>query len=298
VLHLTALAGVIGISFSAVFVRLASVSPVTAAFYRAAYAVPVLLILWLRVRQRDPRSAGVRGIAVAAGLFLGVDLGFWHASIDLIGVGLGTVVANAQFVFVALGAWALHGERPTRQVWMLMAGVAVGLLLTSGLARPDAYGTSPLAGAVYGVLAAACYAVFLIVFRQANRSLAPVAGALLDATIGTLIGTLLVAPFDARFALAPHWPAHGWLVVLALVSQVGGWTLIATALPRLPALETSVLLLLQPVFALMWGLLFFAERLSRIQWIGVAMVLGGVAAISRGRATVQEEKLATVDERA
>ncbi|MGE0703850.1 MAG: DMT family transporter [Vicinamibacterales bacterium] len=297
-LHLTALAGVMGISFSAVFVRLAGVSPVTAAFYRAAYAVPVLLILWLRVRGNDRRSPGVRSVAVAAGVCLALDLAFWHESIDLIGVGLATVVANAQFVFVALGAWALHGERPARQVWILMAGVAVGLLLTSGLARPDAYGTAPLAGAVYGVLAAACYAMFLIVFRQANRSLAPVSGALLDATIGTLLGAFLVSPFDPRFAFAPHWPAHGWLVILALVSQVAGWMLIATALPRLPALETSIMLLLQPVFALMWGVLFFAERLSRIQWIGVAMVLGGVAAISRGRAMVQEVKLAPIDESA
>ena len=92
-LHLTALAGVLGISFSAVFVRLAGVSPVTAAFYRAAYAVPVLLMLWLRIRRNDSRSPGVRGIAVVAGVFLGLDLGFWHASIDLIGVGLAMLFA-------------------------------------------------------------------------------------------------------------------------------------------------------------------------------------------------------------
>ena len=75
-------------------------------------------------------------------------------------------------------------------------------------------------------------------FRAANRSLGPTSGPLLDATIGTAIGALACAPFDVQFALTPYWPAHLWLVLLALVAQVIGWLLIATALPRLPATET------------------------------------------------------------
>jgi drug/metabolite transporter (DMT)-like permease len=72
-------------------------------------------------------------------------------------------------------------------------------------------------------------------------------------------------------------------VLLALVAQVIGWLLIATALPRLPATETSILLLVQPVFALVWGLLIFAEHLSPLQWTGAAMVTAGVATISAQR---------------
>jgi drug/metabolite transporter (DMT)-like permease len=51
-------------------------------------------------------------------------------------------------------------------------------------------------------------------------------------------------------------------------------------LPRVPALETSVLLLAQPVLAMMWGVLFFCERLSVIQWTGCALVLMGVGSMS------------------
>jgi drug/metabolite transporter (DMT)-like permease len=113
-------------------------------------------------------------------------------------------------------------------------------------------------------------------FRSANRSLAPPAGPLLDATLGVALGSLLIAPADPAFAFAPSLPGHAWLVTLALVSQVAAWLLIATALPRLPAVETSVLLLVQPVFALIWGVLIFGERLSTIQWAGALIVLAGV----------------------
>ena len=42
--------------------------------------------------------------------------------------------------------------------------------------------------------------------------------------------------------LVPTWPGAGWLIVLALSSQVVGWLLITVSLPRLPAALTSLLL--------------------------------------------------------
>jgi drug/metabolite transporter (DMT)-like permease len=275
-IHLLALLGVLGISFSAVFVRLADVSPVTAAFFRAAYAVPVLALLVLASGGQGGRSRRARALAVASGVMLALDLSFWHASIAMIGAGLGTVIANVQVVFVALAGWYLYRERPSARTAAVIVVVLAGLTLTTGLARHDAYGSSPALGVMLGVVAGGCYAAFLVTFRAANRSLAPTSGPLLESTVGTVAGTLLAAPFDARFALAPHLPAHYWLFLLAMVSQVAGWLAIATALPRLPAVETSILLLVQPVFALIWGVLFFSEHLSVMQWTGTAMVLAGI----------------------
>jgi drug/metabolite transporter (DMT)-like permease len=157
----------------------------------------------------------------------------------------------------------------------LVLAVLVGLGMMAGLARQDAYGSAPAAGVAFGIIAGASYAGFLLLFRAANRTLAPAAGPLLDSTVGMLVGALLFAPFDAGFSPAPVWPAHEWLILLALVSQVGALC-IATALPRLPALEVSVILLVQPVFALGWGVAFFAEHLSMPQWEGSALVLAGV----------------------
>ena len=279
-IHLAALLGVLGISFSAVFVRLADVSPVTATLFRAAYALPVLAVVRALSRGGDPRARHARLLALASGVILGIELALWHKSIALIGVGLATVLANVQVVVLATVAWVLYGERPGTGTAAIIGGILMGVALTSGLARPDAYGSAPVAGVALGALAGGCYAIFLLMFRAANRALAPTAGPLLDSTVGMAIGALLCAPFDPGFAFAPSWPAHAWLALLALVSQVIGWLLIAPALPRLPALETSILLLVQPVFALAWGVLFFAERLSALQWLGAALVLAGVGSLS------------------
>jgi len=280
VIYFLAMLGLVSISFSAVFVRLAHVSPVTATFFRAAYAVPLLYALWLAQRARDMRTARDRWLGVASGLLLAIDLNLWHESIALIGAGLGTVIANVQVVFVALAARLLYGERQTRLRVVMIAAVLAGIAMTSGLARHDAYGSQPIAGAIVGLLAGVSYAAFLLVYRSANRVSGPRSGPLLDSTLGMLAGALITSFLDREFTFTPTVSAHVWLALLAVVSQVIGWWLIGGALAKLPAVQTSVLLLGQPVLTVIWGVLIFQERLSSVQWLGSAVVLGGVAALS------------------
>lgn len=278
--RLAALLGVLSISFSAIFVRLADVSPSTAAFFRAGYAIPVLFLIWRLGRGQDYRSTRDRQVAFASGLFLAMDLALWHQSISLIGAGLATVLVNIQVVFVGLAAWAVYRERPTGLALFTIPIIFGGVALMSGLGRPDAYGDDPLGGVIFGIFSGVAYALFLLVFRASNRGLAPSAGPLLDATVGVAVGSLIAGLVDPGFNLGLSWPAHGWLLGLALAVQVGGWLFIAAALPRLPALETSVILLLQPMATMLWATLIFAEHLSLLQWAGAALVLGGIGALT------------------
>ena len=87
----------------------------------------------------------------------------------------------------------------------------------------------------------------------------------------------------------PIWPNHGWLIALALGSQVGGWLLIGYALPRLQAAETATIILLQPMLTMVWGALIFGEHASAIQLVGACLVLLGVAfvAVTSSRRTPQ-----------
>ena len=285
--RLAALAGIASISFSAIFMRLASPSPATGAFWRAVYALPLLVPAWLVIRGRDDRDRRSRLLALSAGLMLALDLTLWQMSIDRIGAGLAVVLANVQVVLVGGLAWLLHRERPTVTALAVVPVVLVGVAMISGLGRSDAYGSDPILGTVFGLATAITYAVFLLAFRHSNRRhLAPAPGPILDATIGTVVGSLALGLLDPDFTLAFSWPQHGWLIGLGVVVQAIGWTLITVALPRLAALETSVLLLLQPMLAIVWARLVFAEALSPLQWAGVAVVLGGILAVSR-RGTVE-----------
>jgi drug/metabolite transporter (DMT)-like permease len=215
---------------------------------------------------------------MGSGIFLALDLVFWHQAVLDIGAGLATVLVNAQVLFVGGLAWALHRERPSRRAVVLIPVVLVGVVLISGLGRADAYGANPVRGVILALVAAALYAMFQLLFRDSNRTLAPPTGPVLDATIGMTVGSfVLAAPFDPRFSLAFSWPAHGWLIVMAIICQALAWILLGVAFPRLAALETSVILLSQPMETVVWGWLILNERMSVIQAAGMLVMTTGMA---------------------
>src|SRR3954470_4340227 len=154
-----ALAGALTIAWSSILVRLADVSPSTAAIFRCAYALPFLgLIAWWEDRRLGGRLMHDRRLAFAAGLFFAVDLICWHHSIANVGAGLATVLGNLQVFFVPLAAWAVLGEHPSRRVLAALPVVAIGVVLVSGALESRAYGEEPVRGVLFGVATGVAYA--------------------------------------------------------------------------------------------------------------------------------------------
>src|SRR5215207_10437692 len=275
------LAGVLGalvIAFSAILVRLAEVSPSTAAFFRCAYALPLLALLaWLEDRRYGPRPLRERLPLWAAGVMFAADLTFWHHSIEAVGAGLATVLGNIQVVLVGLLAWVALGERPDNRALAAIPVVFAGVILISGVIGSGAYGDDPLLGVIFGVFTAITYALFILILRQGNADDRRPAGPLFDATLSgavfSALGGILVGDID----WTPGVESQAWLVLLALSSQVLGWLLISVSLPRLPAVLTSIVLMLQPVSTVFLGALLLSEAPSAVQLAGVAIVIAGVA---------------------
>ena len=286
------LAGVLGalvIAFSGILVRLAEVSPSTAAFFRCLYALPLLaLFAWHERRQFGDRSWRDRRLAWIAGVFFAADLTFWHHSIAAVGAGLATVLGNTQVVFVGLLAWMALGERPENRSLVAIPVVFVGVTLISGVIGSGAYGDDPALGVVYGLLTGITYALFLLILRQGNTDERRPAGPLFDATASAAVFSALggIAVGDIDWVPGPE--SQAWLVLLALSSQVLGWLLISVSLPRLPAVLTSIVLMLQPVSTVFLGAVLLSEAPSAVQLMGVAIVIAGVAV-----ATVRPRERAT-----
>jgi drug/metabolite transporter (DMT)-like permease len=281
---LQAALGAACISSSAIMVTLAGVGPATTAFYRCALALPGLFVLAvLEQRRHGPRPLGRRLSALAAGLLLAVDLVLWNHSIADVGAGVATVLGNLQVLFVAALAWLLFRERPDRRYLTMLPVVLLGVVLVSGLVGGTEAGLHPLAGVGYGVGTSASYACFLLILRQTAGPGRRAAGQLADATAGAAVGALLIGLTFGGFQFRIPWASFGWLLTLALMSQTVGWLLITSALPRLPAALSSLLLLLQPAAALVLADVVLNEHPSLIQVIGALAVCAGVLAVSWSR---------------
>jgi drug/metabolite transporter (DMT)-like permease len=279
-----AVAGALTIAFSAILVKLADVEPATAAIFRCFYALPALgLLAWLEDRRYGPRPLRSRRLAIPAGIFFAADLIFWHHAIGDVGAGLATVLGNLQVVVVPFAAWLALGERIQPRLLAALPLVCSGVVLISGVLETGAFGEHPMRGVIYGILTGLSYAAFILVLRQAGADLRRPAGPLFDATAVATVAAVIAGIAIGEADLVPSWPAHGWLIVLALTSQVLGWLLITVSLPRLPAALTSVTLTIQPVGSVLLGVIILGEHPSALQLAGVGCILAGLLAIARRR---------------
>jgi len=283
---LIALFGAMLLSFAPLLYIQSDTSPLTGAFFRMLYALPILIFLVWYLNQDDQRERKDRMLAFSAGLLLAIDFAGYHSAIDYIGSGIATLIGNSQVIIVTLVSWWLLGERPNRMILLALPMVMLGLLFISGIWDDEPYGDDPIKGVVGGIVAAIFYSSFLIIYRFSNRIRAPSVNLQLDATVGAATGLLIIGilplssldiePIDFSFT----WPGHGWIILLAVSCQVIGWIAITYALPRLPAAHTSFAILLQPVLTILWGVIILSEKPSIQQIGGMSLIFAAIIAVT------------------
>jgi drug/metabolite transporter (DMT)-like permease len=160
--------------------------------------------------------------------------------------------------------------------------VVGGVVLISGVIGSGTYGEDPVLGVVLGIATSIAYAGFILTLRQGSGDLARIAGPLFHATLVAALASAIYGAVTGTVDWGPEWPAHGWLITLALSAQVAGWLLISRSLPRLPAAVTSVTLLLQPVGAMTLAAVVLGEDPSLAQIGGAMAILAGVVIATSG----------------
>jgi drug/metabolite transporter (DMT)-like permease len=266
------------IAFSGILYRWAEVSPSTGTVFRALFGLPLLaLVAYAEQRRYGRLPIRTIWLAALAGVFFAGDLTFWHHAIEYVGAGLATVLGNLQVLIVGVVAWLLLGERPSRATLIALPIVLAGVVLISGVVGSGAYGADPAFGVVLGIATALCYAGYLLIIRRGGRDARRPAGPVAVATLSTAIVATAVGLVVGDLDLTPSLESLGWLALLGLTSQSLGYLFISISLPRLPAVLTSIILLVQPVITVGLSMVLLGERPSVTQLAGVALVVGGIA---------------------
>lgn len=279
---LALLGGATGIGFAPVLVRLADTGPSATAFYRVMMALPLLWLWAMRDEQKNPllprptTRADFIGLA-ASGLLFAADLSIWHWSLRFTTVANSTLLTNIAPLFVTIGAWLFMQERVTARFVLGMAlAIAGGSLLAGASAQLT---RNHLWGDALAIIAALFYGGYLLMVKHLRRRFrTPTIMAWSGLVSGPSFGLIGWLSGDQM------WPGQpqAWLAVaaLALISHVGGQTLIAYGFGHLPASFSSVSLLWQPVVAAGVAWIVLDEPLRWSQGIGGAIVLAGIAVAS------------------
>lgn len=269
-------AGSVMISFSAVFVKLVSVGPDTAAFYRVLFGGLALAALALGRMARPRPGWGVLALLGGAAVSLALDLVAWHRSIALVGPGLATILINFQVFVLALWGRAVGREPLPGRVLLAIPLALAGLWLLVGAGLD--VDSETLWGVGLGLWAAVCFGAYIL-FIRASQS----APKRLDAVSNMALASLATAVclgllcLGRGQSLAISGLRDGvWLAAYGLVSQGLGWLLISRGLPNLPAWLGGITILIMPTLSFVWDILFFGRPIGAWEVCGALLALGGI----------------------
>lgn len=266
--------GAIMISLAGVFVKIVTVDPTAAGFYRMLLGgIALAIIVKLR---RESLWFGWKAMlpAFIAAFWFALDLLFWHRSIRFVGPGLATLLANFQVFLLALAGVLLYREHLT---WRLLVGIPLAFVGLSLLVAPEwlTLGEDYQMGVILGLITAVCYAAYTLTLRS-SRLKSVVASNYANMAVLSLSCAAMLAPitlFMGESLVIPTWTDFGWLLCYGLAAQIFGWQLISHGLPKLNASTVGLVLLLQPVSAFVWDFLWFDRELLPIQFVGAGMAL-------------------------
>ena len=262
------------ISLSPVWVKLVSVSPTSSGFYRVLIGGVALAVYLIVSGRRLQLSRRTWQVLLLAAVFFALDLWFWHRSINFIGPGLSTLLANFQ-VFIMTAAGIVLMRQAPRPLQLLAIPLAFfGLSLIVGLdwqSLPEDYRL----GVIFGLLTAVAYAGYLLSLRASRQGSTHRLPTREVAVISLVTAALLgVSAFLEGESLAITAPQDAvWLVCYGILSHCIGWLFIASSLPHVSTTEAGLALLLQPTLSVVWDVLFFARPMSTTELAGAAIAL-------------------------
>jgi drug/metabolite transporter (DMT)-like permease len=272
--HVRLFLGAALISLSPVWVKLVSVSPTTSGVYRTLFG-GLALAAYLMLRRRRLRLPRVVWIMLlAASMFFALDLWLWHRSINYIGPGLSTLLANFQVFFMMLAGIVLYRQAPKPIQVVAVPLALLGLGLIVGFDWSDLPPDYRL-GVLFGLLTAVAYAGYLLTMRAARAdavdSLPLREVAIMSLSVAAMLA--LSAFIEGASLVIPTMADAGWLLAYGLLSHCLGMVLIASSLPQVSTTEAGLALLLQPSLSFVWDVLFFARAVSTTELVGAVIAL-------------------------
>lgn len=232
--------------------------------FRALIACTTILLFIPEARRGWSWRAALVGLAYAATTLLYVQANKLTTAANTI------FLQNTNPVFILALSPLLLGERETRRDLAYIGVLGLGMA-SFFVGASDTFATAPNPR-LGNALAAGCsltWAFTLIGYRWLSHHGVSVAAA---AAMGNLLAALIALP--QALPAAAGTPAD-WLVLVYLgVLQLGlPYVFLTRAIPRVTALEASLVLLLEPVLNPVWAWLLHGETVTGWALVGGAVIL-------------------------
>ena len=265
--------GILCISFSPIFVKLAGVPPITSGFYR-------IFIAWLCLAPYCIAKGNLKIgrdellIAIAGGVVFGADIAVWNMSLLKISATVSTLIANLAPLWVGLLSYLLFKKRSGKLFWTGTFVAILGMVVLVGFQNIIALKFN--AGILLALLASLFYAIYILITKGILQKISTINFMfynMLAASVFLLVINLFQQNGLFNFSIS------AWLCLLGMgiICQLAGWLTINHSLRFLEPTKVSIALLSQTVIACFWATILLHEKLELNEISGSVIVLAGIA---------------------
>ena len=242
-------------------------------FWRLAISGIVFAILAKVMRQQMPQSKRAIFYGLLSGAFLGLDLALWHESIYAVGPGISTLLNSLQIFFLAAIGFLYFNERQSIvqiiSLFLAMLGVAM-------IGSPEfAHNTAATWGFVTGIVSGAMLGASMTFIRKTHDTEpTPIFMLMQLISIGGVLAMIVpMFIFDTGHILPNTKSEIGWVLIYGTVMQCLAWGLIAYSIPKLSLALTGLLLLTEPIAALVIDYSWLDKPINGLQWGGALLTM-------------------------
>jgi drug/metabolite transporter (DMT)-like permease len=264
--------GILCISFSPIFVKLAGTSPLGAAFYRVFIAW-LCLVPYCIIKNKLQVNKKQLVIAVIAGVVFAADIAVWNMSLLKINATVSTLIANLAPLWVGLMSFVLFKKRSGRLFWIGTCIAIAGMVILVGYQHVLHLEFN--AGILLATLASLLYAGYIMITKNIMAGI-NVFTFMFYSMLGASAFLLVIGIFMGDNLV--DFPLRVWLyfIAMGLLCQLVGWLTINYSLRYLESTKVSIALLSQTVFAGLLAVFLLNEKLEAKEIIGSVIVLAGI----------------------
>jgi len=205
---------------------------------------------------------------------------------ELVTPGLATVIANTQPLLAALLGYFVLPERVTRAKGLALLVGFAGIVVIAIPGLQGQASNSTLAGIIFVLLGASGVAIGNVLLKRIASQVDPLIAMAWILLLGAIPLIAAAAIFEQTAAIKWSMASVVNLIVLSVFGTALAFVLWLDVLRRAELILLNTYTFLTPVFALLIGMLFYAERLTYVEWLGVAVILVSILLASRRHGAV------------
>lgn len=236
---------------------------------RAGFAVVALLLFGRLAMTSLWRALTLQNLLVlgAAGAMLTIHWVTFFVAVKVGGVALATLGFASFPAFITLGEHFVLKEHANRQEWLIVALVTLGLLLVT---PSFDFTDDATIGLAWAIISGLSFALFTLINRKAARDM-PAQHVACWENFFVLVLTLpFAAPGIAQLD-AVNWL---WVALLGVFCTALSHYLLVASLMVLKARSAGIVIALEPVYAIFFAAILFA------QYPSVRAIAGGILMIA------------------